>query len=215
MKLQTAVFALMGMIFLFTAKSSAQQVSTDYQSGANFEHYKTYSWGQVKADNPQDIDRIKNAVDGALTAKGWTQLDSGADVSITATAGEKTRIQPMHVSYEGITGGSGWVPGPGAVEDIQTSEVGTLVVVLFDAETKQPLWRGSSTETLSNNSDKNTKNLDKGLEKMFQSFPPDSSNERRARRSGVQAMTADEPDSAACPGIASSSGCAPADSSAK
>ena len=90
MKLQTAVFALMGMIFLFTAKSSAQQVSTDYQSGANFEHYKTYSWGQVKADNPQDIDRIKNAVDGALTAKGWTQLDSGADVSITATAGEKT-----------------------------------------------------------------------------------------------------------------------------
>jgi hypothetical protein len=50
--------------------------------------------------------------------------------------------------------------------------VGTLVVDLFDTKTKQLLWRGTSSDTLSNNSDKNIKNLDKGVEKMFKNFPP-------------------------------------------
>jgi len=45
-------------------------------------------------------------------------------------------------------------------------------VDLFDAKSKKLLWRGSSSDTLSNNSDKNIKNLDKGVEKMFQHFPP-------------------------------------------
>ena len=53
-------------------------------------------------------------------------------------------------------------------------KVGTLVVDLFDAKTKKLLWRGSSSDTLSNNSDKNIKNLDKGVEKMFQKFPPNA-----------------------------------------
>lgn len=182
MKLQRAVFALMGMMFLFTAKSSAQQVKTDYDRGANFAQYNTYSWEHVKTKDPLDVDRIKNAVNAALTAKGWTQVDSGADVSIVATAMEMTRTQQMHVSYDGITGGSGWVPGPGAIEDTETYKVGTLVVDLFDTKTKQLLWRGSSTDTLSNKSDKKIKNLDKGVEKMFKGFPPGSSKEERARR---------------------------------
>ena len=34
----------------------------------------------------------------------------------------------------------------------------------------------SSSDTLSNNANKNTKNLVKGVEKMFKKFPPGSSN---------------------------------------
>ena len=48
MKFKRAVFVLMGMMLLFAAKSSAQQVKTDYDRGANFAQYKTYSWEQVK-----------------------------------------------------------------------------------------------------------------------------------------------------------------------
>ena len=49
---------------------------------------------------------------------------------------------------------------------------GTLVVDLFDANTKKLVWRGSSSDALSDKSDKNIKNLDKGVEKMFDHFPP-------------------------------------------
>jgi hypothetical protein len=53
--------------------------------------------------------------------------------------------------------------------------VGTLVVDLFDANAKKLIWRGSSSDTLSNKADKNIKDLDKGVQKMFEHFPPDSS----------------------------------------
>ncbi|HWF46702.1 MAG TPA: DUF4136 domain-containing protein, partial [Bryobacteraceae bacterium] len=51
-------------------------------------------------------------------------------------------------------------------------KVGTLVVDLFDASNKQLIWRGSASDTLSDKSEKNIKNLDKGVQKMFDHFPP-------------------------------------------
>jgi hypothetical protein len=46
---------------------------------------------------------------------------------------------------------------------------------LFDTKTKTLVWRGSASDTLSNKSEKNIDNLDKGVEKMFKQFPPDPS----------------------------------------
>ena len=67
----------MAIMLLFAGKSSAQQVKTDYDRGANFGQYKTYSWAQVKTKEALDVDRIKTAVNAALAAKGWTRVDSG------------------------------------------------------------------------------------------------------------------------------------------
>jgi hypothetical protein len=179
MKLQRAVCALIGMMFLFAGKSSAQQVKTDYDRGADFGQYKTYSWEHVKTQDPLFVDRIKNSVNAALAAKGLTQVDSGGDVSIVAV--EITRNQQtLNTFYDGFGGGWGWrrFGGGGFGEATTTTEtykVGTLVVDLFDTKTKKLLWRGTSSDTLSNNSDKNIKNLDKGVEKMFKQFPPGTS----------------------------------------
>ena len=176
MKVQRVVFALIAMMFWFAGKCSAQQVKTDYDRGTDFGHYKTYSWEHVKTKDALDVDRIKSAVNAALAAKGWTQVDSGGDVSIVAM--EITRNQQtLNTFYDGFGGGWGWrrFGGGGIGEATTTTEtynVGTLVVDLFDAKTKKLLWRGSSSDTLSNNSDKNIKNLDKGVEKMFKQFPP-------------------------------------------
>jgi len=177
-KLQRAVFVLMGMMLLFAGKLSAQQVKTDYDRNANFGQYKTYSWEQVKTKDALDVDRIKTAVNAALSAKGWTMVDSGGDVSIIAM--EMTHNQQtLNTFYDGFGGGWGWrrFGGGGFGEATTTTEtykVGSVVVDLFDTKTKQLIWRGTSSDTLSNNSDKNIKNLDKGVEKMFKHFPPGS-----------------------------------------
>ena len=179
MKLQRAVFVLMGMMLLFGGTLSAQQVKTDYDRSANFAQYKTYSWEHVKTQDPLDVDRIKNAVNAALAAKGWTPVDSGGDVCIVAI--EITRNQQtLNTFYDGFGGGWGWrrFGGGGFGEATTTTEtykVGTVVVDLFDAKTKQLIWRGASSDTLSNNSDKNIKNMDKGVDKMFKHFPPGAS----------------------------------------
>jgi hypothetical protein len=177
MKLQKAVFVLMGMMLLFAGKASAQQVKTDYDRGANFAQYKTYSWEQVKTKDALDVDRIKAAVNAALAAKGWTEVDSGGDVSIMAVEMTQDK-QTLNTFYDGFGGGWGWRRFGGGFGDATTTtetyKVGTLVVDLFDTKTKQLIWRGASSDTLSDNSDKNIKNLDKGVEKMFKKFPPGS-----------------------------------------
>jgi hypothetical protein len=177
MKTQKAWLFLMGLFLaVFPATALAQQVKTDFDRGANFAQYKTYSWENVKTKDALDVDRIKNAVNAALGAKGWTQIDSGGDVSVVAI--EITRNQQtLNTFYDGMGGGWGWrrFDGGGFGEATTTTEtykVGTVVVDLFDTKSKQLVWRGSSSDTLSNNSDKNIKNLDKGVQKMFQHFPP-------------------------------------------
>jgi hypothetical protein len=179
MKLKTVVFVLLGMMFSFASTSQAQQVKTDYDRSANFAQYKTYSWENVKTKDALDVDRIKNAVNAALTAKGWTQVNSGGDVSIIAIEMTQNQ-QTLNTFYDGFGGGWGWrrFGGGGFGESTTTTDsykVGTLVVDLFDTKAKQLLWRGSSSDTLSNNSDKNIKNLDNGVDKMFKHFPPGSS----------------------------------------
>jgi Domain of unknown function (DUF4136) len=182
MKTQRAVFVLMGMMLLFAGRLSAGQVKTDYDRDANFGQYKTYTWEQVKTQNPLDVDRIKSSVNVALAAKGWTQVDSGGDVCIMAMEITHNQ-QTLNTFYDGFGGGWGWrrFGGGGfgglgeATTTTETYKVGTLVVDLFDAKTKQLLWRGNSSDTLSNNSNKNIQNLDKDVEKMFKQFPPGSS----------------------------------------
>jgi len=179
MKLQRAVIVLIAMMLLFAGRASAQQVKTDYDRSANFGKYKTYSWEQVKTKDSLDVDRIKSAVNAALAAKGWTQVDSGGDVSIIAIETTQNQ-QTLNTFYDGFGGGWGWrrFGGGGFGEATTTTEtykVGTLIVDLFDAKSKNLLWRGTSSDTLSNNANKNIKNLDKGVDKMFKHFPPDSS----------------------------------------
>ena len=176
MKMQKVMFVLIGVMFLFAGRASAQQVKTDYDRSANFAQYKTYSWERVKTKDPLDVDRIKNAVNTALAAKGWNQVESSADVRIVAM--EITRDQQtLDTLYDGFGGGWGWrrFGGGGfgeATTTTDTYKVGTVVVDLFDSRTKQLIWRGAANDTLSDNSDKNIKNLDEGVDEMFKKFPP-------------------------------------------
>ena len=176
MKMQKVMLALVGMTLVFAGMASAQQVKTDYDRSANFALYKTYSWEHVETKDPLNVDRIKHAVNTVLAARGWTMVDSGADVAVVAM--EITRDQQtLNTFYDGLGGGWGWrgFGGGGfgeATTTTDTYKVGTVVVDLFDTKTKQLIWRGAASDTLSDNSDKNIKNLNESVDKMFKHFPP-------------------------------------------
>src|SRR5437763_7195138 len=170
---RTAVCTILFLISLGTAL--AQQVKTDFDHQANFSQYKTYSWQTIKPANSLWDARIKSAVDAQLAAKGWTQVDSGGDVAIVAIATSHTQ-RTLQTFYDGMGGGWRW-RGFGGMGEATTTEQdykeGTLVVDIYDAKTKQLIWRGSAQGTLSNKAEKNQKNLDKGVAKMFQKFAPE------------------------------------------
>ena len=172
---RTAVCTVLFLVALGTA--AAQQVKTDFDHQANFSRYKTYSWQEIKpADSLWDA-RIKDAVDAQLAAKGWTQVESGGDVAIVAIKTTQTQ-RTLQTFYDGFGGGWRW-RGFGGMGESTTTEQdykeGTLVVDLYDAKTKQLVWRGSAEDTVSDKAEKNEKNLDKGVAKMFKDFPPKAS----------------------------------------
>lgn len=177
MKLRRAVLVSIASILSFAVSSSAQQVNTDYDRGANFSQYKTYSWEQVMTKNALNVDRIKSAVNAALQARGWTEVDSGGDISVVAMGMTRDQ-QTLNTFYDGFGGGWGW-RGFGdfgdATTTTETYTVGTLVIDLFDTKSKKLVWRGKASDALSNNSDKNIKKLNKAVQKMFRHFPPEAS----------------------------------------
>jgi len=157
---------------LFATAVFGQHVKTDYDRTADFSQYKTYSWEKVQTQDTLWVDRIKGAVNAALTPKGLTEVASGGDFSVVAVEMTKTQ-RSLNTFYSGL--GGGWRFGGGfgdATTTVDTYKVGTLVVDLFDAKTKKLIWRGSASGTLSDKSDKNIKNLNKGVQKMFDHFPP-------------------------------------------
>jgi len=175
MKLRLSLIVLSGLLFA-TGALPAQDIRMDYAHGTDFSHYKTYSWVQVNTSASIWDARVKSAVNSTLAAKGLKEISSGGDLAIVANRTSQEK-QTLDTLYDGLGGGWGWrrFGGGGFGEATTTTDtyrVGTLVVDLFDSSSKALLWRGSSSGVLSSNSDKNLKNLDKAVQKMFEHYPP-------------------------------------------
>jgi len=167
--------------FLFSIASVAilgigiltASVKTDYSHAADFQTYKTFSWIKVDAGDSLWTGRIKRAVEQQLSAKGLTMQPEGGDLGVAAM-GRTKEEQNYTTFYDGIGGGWFWRGFGGdtmATTSVQETPVGTLSIDLFDGKTKKLVWRGTSTETLTKNADKNTKKLDDAVRDMFKKFP--------------------------------------------
>ena len=174
MNVQRSISSLMGSVVLLASASFAQQVKTDYDRSTDFSQYRTYSWEEVHTEDALWVDRIKAAVNSALVAKGWSQVETGGNVCIMAMGMTQSR-RTLNTYYDNFGGGWRWGGGFGnATTTESVYKVGTLVVDFFDSNTKKLIWRGSASDALSERSEKNIKKLDKGVAKMFDRFPPDT-----------------------------------------
>lgn len=149
----------------------AQDVKTDYSHHADFANYHTYSWANVQTQDPLWTDRIKNAVNEQLMAKGWMMVPSGGDASLVAI-GTTQEKQNLETFYNTMPGGWFWNGFGDSETYTENYKVGTLVVDIYDSKTKKLLWRGSSSDTLAGKPEQNEKKLDKAVKKMFDHFPP-------------------------------------------
>jgi hypothetical protein len=161
------------MTMVIASAAFAQKVTTDYNKSAAFAKYKTFMWiKEPKTTNPLMRQRVIDDVNSALQARGLQLVTSNADLCIAAHAAT-TQERTLNTFYDGFGGGWRWRGGIGsATTTVSTYEVGTLVVDIFDAQTKEAVWRGTASKTLSENPEKNADNLNKAVVKMFKDFPP-------------------------------------------
>ncbi|MGD1097850.1 MAG: DUF4136 domain-containing protein [Bryobacteraceae bacterium] len=79
----------------------------------------------------------------------------------------------LQTFYDDMGGGWFW----GGMDGMSTTTtenvpVGTLVVGLFDTQSKKLIFRGTASDDLSDNSNKNEKKMEKDVADMFKHFPP-------------------------------------------
>jgi hypothetical protein len=169
----------------------AQKVRVDYDHGSDYSHYKTYRWvGMPRASSP-DVQfpnqlmqqRIVSFVEEALAAKRLTRVETGGDllvnydVQVTAEP-QLTTFSDAAVPFAGWAGLGwgglgccGWGSGF-STTTAQTYWEGTLVVSLTDSHQKQLIFQGTSTDAISSRAQKNTKRLQKGVNEIFEKYPP-------------------------------------------
>jgi NADPH:quinone reductase-like Zn-dependent oxidoreductase len=160
------VFLLLG---LASTAVLAQQVSVNYNHNASFSQYHTYAWGSNNKNQIQNSILAQVAqqdIDGAMQQKGLQKVDESQnpDLILTASGGEREQTSWNAMGMRGIGGGFGSITPQQNVE-------GTMIVSLYDTKQKELVWRGVSENTLSNSGNKNQKNVEKAVQKMFKQWP--------------------------------------------
>jgi hypothetical protein len=170
-------FAVAAAVALLGVTVSAQDVKTDFDKAANFGAIKTFalklgtSWGNQIGEK-----RVMAEVEEVIVSKGWAKADEAKADAIVVVHGASQVKKDLNTFYSGMGGYRYRGFGGTGTATTTTSEytVGTLVVDIFDAKTKQLMFRGTATDEISDKAEKNVKKVEKATTKMFKDFPPGS-----------------------------------------
>jgi hypothetical protein len=152
------------------------KTATDYDRNINFSKYRTFSLMKGNSSgNPLMDQRALADVASVLASKGLKEVPEGeAQATVVVHAATKTK----HTYETFYDGWGGWRWRWGGFGQTQTFvndyKVGTLVVDIFDAKTKQAIWHGFASDALSDNARDNAKTTEQAVERMFNTFPPPS-----------------------------------------
>lgn len=177
-----AVRALLAgsLLVVFSTIAAAQDVKVDFDKAFDFSTARTYaikigtSWGNNLSER-----RVLDEIDQGLAGKGLKKVDEGqANLRVVLHGATQTKHDAT-TFYSGMGGGYGYryggFGGTGtATTMVNEYKVGTLVVDMFDAKTKNLVFRGTAEDEISDKPEKNAKKLEKASEKMFKDFPPGS-----------------------------------------
>lgn len=145
-----------------------------YDGRVDFSRY--YSYFMLKGNSAGDAvtdERLAAAVRSTLMSKGWVEVSEGAGQAVVVI---HTATPAIHTYDSFFRGWGGWrsrwngVDGPSTVDEAY--EPGTMVVTIFDADTKQAFWRGSATDAISPNPKHALRAREAAVAKVFEKFPP-------------------------------------------
>ena len=186
MKIKFLSFTL--CMLLITSYSIAQKVNTDYDKKADFTAYTSVSFIGWQDDNGQalndfDKKRFTDAFKDEFEKRKLTLVESGGDMvfALFVVAEQKTSTTAYTNYYGGGAGRGyrrggrgGWGGGHSTTSYSESDYLqGTLVVDVFDGESKEQIWQAVATKTVNEKPEKREKSIPKGVKKIMKKFPID------------------------------------------
>ena len=180
------VLGLASGFVLVASVAAAQDVGYNFDQQADFTKYKTYKWVAVKgAQAPNELvaKQITDAIDRQFATKGLARTEGDTADLLVAYQVAVNQEKEMTTWDTGYGAGPGWggryyggYYGGGGMSTSTTStiHIGTVAVDMYDAATKQLVWRGMASKQIDEKAkpEKRQKNLDKGMAKLFKNYPP-------------------------------------------
>ena len=165
---------------------SSVSVAADYDSGVNFNTYKTFAFFKTGIDKAKisDLDkrRILRAIEAELLSKGLTKSEN-PDLLISLFTASQQRVDVYNNYYGyGGWGWGGWGPyggyyGPGwgwgYQPTVSTSTEGQLFIDLLDAHKKELIWQGVGTGYLTRDMEKKEALIKEFVSKILAKYPPE------------------------------------------
>jgi hypothetical protein len=181
-KMKAVKISLILFFIAFTVSCSIYGVRYDYDQQADFTEFKTFGWMQVPEKaviSSLVVQRVKNAVNAELKAKGLIMMSSDPDLLIAEHLGKKDKVQVTDWGYSyGSYGGSriyGGSRGPGRISTYQYEE-GILILDFVDAKSRKLIWRGTAKARVQNldTPEKSEKIINAAVKKILEKYPPSS-----------------------------------------
>ena len=171
---------LAGSLLIFPTIAAAQDVKVDFDKAFDFSTAKTYAikigtaWGNNLSER-----RVLEQIDKDIAGKGLTKADESQANLLVVLHGATQTKHDATTFYSGMGGGygyryGGWGGTGTATTLVNDYKVGTLVVDMFDAKSKNLVFRGTAEDELSDKAEKNAKKLTEASKKMFKDCPPGS-----------------------------------------
>jgi hypothetical protein len=157
-------------LLTLAGRAFAQEVSLDYDRDHDFAVYKSFAWSpaQQPAKNAANHVRIMRAVEETLAPKGLVKsADGKPDVYLMyhGRVGDKVKVRSKN------TGGY-WEPSNlRTVVDVNKVREGTLILEVYDAQTKDVVWRGVAT-SVGVREDRAEEEIKAAVTKLLEAFPP-------------------------------------------
>jgi hypothetical protein len=179
--MKPSLLSLVVLAFVATPIAEAAKPQIQWDSAYDFSRIRTFQWSPgaestLEQRNPFMHSRVVSAIDYELCATGLTEVETSPDVYVTyhASVEDKVRLESDSYGYGfgsygrggwGAYGYSGVVPVMTTTREVEYEE-GTLVVDIWDAASRQLVWRGTLSRVFADNAQKAEKQVIDAIEDM-------------------------------------------------
>jgi len=171
-------------IFFIATSCSSVRVTTDLDKATDFSQYKTASFLGWQEDidkllNEFDKERVQKALEAEMDKRNINIVDENGDMVVsvflvvdqkTSTTAYTSHFGGAGYGYGGFRGG--WGMGSSSTTFTESDYLqGTMVVDVFDQQSKGLIWEGVGVGTIHEKPEKREKRVPKTIAAIFKDFP--------------------------------------------
>ena len=162
---------------------SSVSVNRDFDASVDFNVLKTFAWQHAeqpqtddpRIDNDLNDERIRNAVNATLAAKGFRSADrDGADFWVVYFVEHQRKLNSGSMSVSMGRGSYGRYGGVGYNTGVSEYDQAILTIDILNPSDGKMVWRGvgSRSSYEGSNPAKSTQIVNEAVAKILKKFPP-------------------------------------------